>query len=131
MSQFGGGDTSSERFSEYKVTDWKVSRKDFFYSCCPDEVTTPRPGGDRLCFGATTLILGRPLSDRLPLHVDMTKQPWPIIKFTFTLSRASAFYVRALVMPVIFLTVLSFGAPFFDVKTGERLGYGVSGRPVS
>jgi len=89
LSLSGGGDTSSERFSEYKIVDYSVSRKLFFYSCCPNE-------------------------------------PWPLIKFTFKIARASSYYVRALVMPVILLTVLSFGAPFFDVKAGERLGYGVT-----
>eukprot|EP01043_Picozoa_sp_COSAG02_P022043 COSAG02_NODE_1133_length_14390_cov_3.493178_14_plen_283_part_00 len=35
--EFGGGDTSSDRFSEYKIVDHSVSRKEFYYSCCPDE----------------------------------------------------------------------------------------------
>ena len=71
--EFGGGDTASagDRFSEYRIKDWSVSRKLFFYSCCPEE-------------------------------------PWPLIKFSFVIGRASSFYVRGFIMPVIVLTVMSF-----------------------
>lgn len=50
-------------------------------------------------------------------------EPWPILKFSLYISRASKYYERALVMPVISLTALSLTAPLFDVKSGERLGF--------
>lgn len=42
--------------------------------------------------------------------------PCSCLDSTFKIQRASSYYIRALVTPVVLLTLLSFGAPFFDVK---------------
>jgi len=54
-------------------------------------------------------------------------EPWPTLTYTFLFERVTTWlYMRTLVIPVVMLTFLSSAAFFFDLRCGERLGYGIT-----
>ena len=48
------------------------------------------------------------------------------VTFTFYFSRAQQHYVFNIIIPTIILTFISFGTFLLDIRTGERLGYGLT-----
>ena len=53
-------------------------------------------------------------------------EPWPILNYVLTLKRARSYYILKVIVPNILFTYLSFSPFWIDVRTGERLGYGVT-----
>lgn len=54
-------------------------------------------------------------------------EPWPTLTFTFAFVRTTtALYLRTLTIPVMLLTFLASAVFWFDVRCGERLGYGIT-----
>ena len=53
-------------------------------------------------------------------------EPWPILKFTMTLERASFFYTWVSLIPGIVITMLSFAVFWADTASADALGFGIS-----
>ena len=54
-------------------------------------------------------------------------EPWPTLTYTFAFKRTTtALYLRTLTIPVMLLTFLASAVFWFDVRCGERLGYGIT-----
>jgi hypothetical protein len=53
-------------------------------------------------------------------------EPWPAVRWTFILNRATSYYVNFYMWPAVLVTFLSFGAFFMSPDVGERLGYGIT-----
>jgi len=54
-------------------------------------------------------------------------EPWPTVSFTFVFKReTTVLYLRTLTIPVLLLTILASAVFWFDVRCGERLGYGIT-----
>jgi len=53
--------------------------------------------------------------------------PWPTLSFTLAFRRTTTkLYLRTLTIPVMLLTILASAVFWFDVRCGERLGYGIT-----
>ena len=54
-------------------------------------------------------------------------EPWPTLTYTFVFERiTTALYMRTLAIPVMLLTFLASAVFWWDVRCGERLGYGIT-----
>jgi len=54
-------------------------------------------------------------------------EPWPTLSFTFVFDRKTAgYYNRSLVSVMIIFAFLASSVFFFDVRCGERLGFGIT-----
>ncbi|GMH49113.1 hypothetical protein TL16_g00440 [Triparma laevis f. inornata] len=53
-------------------------------------------------------------------------EPWPVLQYEVTLDRAASYYVLKVIVPNILFAFLSFLVFWFDVRTGERLSFGVT-----
>lgn len=54
-------------------------------------------------------------------------EAWPTLSFTFVFERTTtAYYQRSLVVIMVGFTFLSAAVFFFDIRCGERLGYGIT-----
>jgi len=54
-------------------------------------------------------------------------EPWPTLSFTFVFERRTTnYYQRSLVFVMITFTFLASAVFFFDIRCGERLGYGIT-----
>jgi len=61
------------------------------------------------------------------IYDDQLGQPWPSLTYTFVFKRkTSLIYVGNFVGPIIVFTFLASAVFFFDVRCGERLGYGIT-----
>ena len=52
-------------------------------------------------------------------------EPWPVIIYRVTLSRASSFYVIIIIFPGILTTLLAFAVFWTDTGSADSLGYGI------
>ena len=58
---------------------------------------------------------------------DELRQPWPLLTYTYVFKRkTSLIYIKTLVGPIIVFNFLLSAVFFFDVRCGERLGYGIT-----
>jgi hypothetical protein len=53
-------------------------------------------------------------------------EPWPVLQYEIGFERATNYYVLKIIVPNILFTFLSFGPFWLDVRSGERLSFGVT-----
>ncbi|GMH59659.1 hypothetical protein TrRE_jg8082 [Triparma retinervis] len=53
-------------------------------------------------------------------------EPWPVIQYVIGFERATNYYVLKIIVPNILFTFLSFAPFWVDVRSGERLSFGIT-----
>ncbi|GMH99376.1 hypothetical protein TrST_g8944 [Triparma strigata] len=53
-------------------------------------------------------------------------EPWPVLQYNIGFERATNYYVMKIIVPNILFTFLSFAPFWIDVRSGERLSFGVT-----
>ena len=54
------------------------------------------------------------------------ENPWPNLKYTITVKRASMFYINLVIVPGVVCTFLSFAVFWADTASSDSLGYGIT-----
>merc|ERR1712137_361035 len=57
---------------------------------------------------------------------DPYPEPWPELLYTFLIRRSTDFYIWKLVIPQVFMGILSFIPYYMSPECGERLGFGIT-----
>lgn len=53
-------------------------------------------------------------------------EPWPVLQYNIGFERATNYYVMKIIVPNILFTFLSFAPFWIDVRSGERLSFGIT-----
>mmetsp|Transcript_54036 Transcript_54036/g.126832 ORF Transcript_54036/g.126832 Transcript_54036/m.126832 type:complete len:689 (-) Transcript_54036:31-2097(-) len=66
------------------------------------------------------------IEKRTNFYPNFPSEPWTLVKYSITLSRASFYYWLLIIFPTVLITYLSFGVFFMSHEVGERLSFGIT-----